>query len=290
MEFMPDSFRTRLRDILFGRPRIALLSQQDLDVPEAPPIFLIGTFRSGTTIIRYLLDSHSRICCSPETKFLTHLAAMCDDKSLCSAVESMGLKKSYLLDQCKHFSNNFFNAYRVSKGKARWADKTPEYVRILDFIEELYGPHCQYVLIYRNGLDVAHSMISVPIEPLEPDKTIEKAFEYWKKDTEIMHTWESRYPDRCFIVRYEALCLDLESTLHTLFDFLGEQWEDGVLQWYKKCHDRGYEDIKARRQCKINISYGNFHKWDIAIQKNLKQRSRHIHEAIDYNPDSLLPR
>lgn len=290
MALFSDSFRTRLRDIMFGRPRISVISEDEFAESVTPPIFLIGTFRSGTTLIRYLLDSHSRICCPPETKFLTHLACMFNDKSTRQALESMGLDQFFLRNQCRAFANKFYNAYQVSKKKARWADKTPEYVRILDFIEKLYGPSCQYVIIYRNGLDVAHSMDSTIIEPLEADKSLRKAFDCWKKDTEIMYSWEQDHAKRCFVIRYEALCNELVPTLKRLFEFLNESWEEGVLQWYEKGHDRGYEDIKARRQRKINISHGNFNEWDTSVREDFKRRSRKLHEAIGYDPDSLLPR
>jgi len=290
MDMFSDSFRTRLRDIMFGRPKIAVVSEEKLNESAFPPIFLVGTFRSGTTLMRYFLDSHNHICCPPETKFLLPLAQMFKDKSILQATESLGFDEFFLCNQCRIFANKFFDAYRVAKNKARWADKTPEYVRILDFIEELYGPACQYVILYRNGLDVAHSMNTTFIEPLEPDKTLEKAFEYWKQDTEIMHAWEQAHAERCFVIRYESLCHDLVPTLEKLFQFLHEPWDEGVLRWYEKGHDRGCEDIKARRQRKIKISHGNFKDWDKSVIENFKNRSRELHEAIGYDPELLLPR
>ena len=44
------------------------------------------------------------------------------------------------------------------KGNARWIDKTPSYVDILDFIDLLFGKECRYIMLYRYGLDVANSM------------------------------------------------------------------------------------------------------------------------------------
>lgn len=36
----------------------------------ASPIFIVGCQRSGTTMLRLILDSHPRISCGPETRFL----------------------------------------------------------------------------------------------------------------------------------------------------------------------------------------------------------------------------
>ncbi|MEK8106131.1 sulfotransferase [Micromonospora sp. M12] len=41
--------------------------------PRTAPIFLVGCQRSGTTMVRLVLDSHSRISCGLETRFLPDL-------------------------------------------------------------------------------------------------------------------------------------------------------------------------------------------------------------------------
>lgn len=289
MIFLSDTLRTRLRDIVFGRTRISVVSKDQLAISSSSPIFVIGTFRSGTTLLRYLLDSHSNICCPPETKFLVDLARLFQEKENRTAFDCMGFEDCFVLEQCQNFANNFYDAYRISTNKPRWADKTPEYVRILPFIEEMYGPDCQYVIIYRNGLDVAHSMYSTPIKPIEDGKTLEKAFVYWLHDTEIIKNWVDKHKKRCFVIHYEKLCHDLEFTLKGLFNFLNEPWENEVLQWYTKKHDRGAEDIKARRQRKINISHGNFNVWELSVAEDFKRRSKELHEAIGYDPETLLP-
>jgi len=40
---------------------------------QAAPVFLIGCHRSGTTLMRYLLDAHPNLACPPESKFLAAL-------------------------------------------------------------------------------------------------------------------------------------------------------------------------------------------------------------------------
>ncbi|MGD8487298.1 MAG: sulfotransferase, partial [Chloroflexota bacterium] len=43
---------------------------------DAPPVFIIGSPRSGTTLLRLLLDAHPRISCGEETHFLRDLEAI----------------------------------------------------------------------------------------------------------------------------------------------------------------------------------------------------------------------
>lgn len=280
-----DVLRTRLRDIVFGRTRFKVISQ---DSPhEVLPVFLIGTFRSGTTLFRYLLDSHSMLCCPPETKFLVHLAAMHGDRSATKAFDSMGFEESFVRGHMKSFASSIYGAYMAGMEKKFIVDKTPDYVRTLEFLDWLYEGRCKYILIFRNGLDVAHSMNEMHIEPIENDKNVMNAFEYWKKDTEIMLDWLARFPARCHKVIYDQLCDDTHTTLSDVMKFIGLEFEPGQLRWYEHEHSRGDEDIKARRQRRINKSVHNYRVWPADIVRDLKQRSAGIHSALGYDPDTL---
>lgn len=280
-----DVLRTRLRDMLFGRTKIKVVTQDT--GTDVLPVFLIGTFRSGTTLFRYLLDSHSQLCCPPETKFLVHLASMHNTASTAEAFEHMGFDDEFIRRQMKNLVNGIYGAHLQAMGKAFLIDKTPEYVRTLEFIDWLYEGKCKFVLIYRNGLDVAHSMNSTPIEPLEGNKTIDTAFEYWKSDTATMLDWQARHPDRCHKVVYDKLCDDTEETLRGVMQFIGLDFEPGQLHWYEHEHSRGAEDIKARRQRKINKSVQNYLEWPEHTVADLKQRSTELHQAIGFDPQTL---
>lgn len=281
-----DTLRTRVRDMLFGRTKIKVINQSVNE--EVLPVFLIGTFRSGTTLFRYLLDSHSRLCCPPETKFLVHLAAMREAASTAEAFEHLGFDESFVRHQMRSFANGIYGTHLGAMNKEVLIDKTPEYVRILPFLDWLYEGKCKYVLIFRNGLDVAHSMYSTHIEPIEDGKTIDSAFEYWKTDTQIMLNWMNEHPDRCHKVVYNKLCDQTEETLRQVMAFSGLEFESGQLNWYDHEHSRGAEDIKARRQRKINKSVHNYREWPDSTVLDLKQRSAELHTAIGYDPDSLL--
>ena len=282
---MFDSLRTRLRDVIFGRTVIRVVSCDNAG--DVTPIFVVGTFRSGTTLLRYLLDTHSRICCPPESKFLLHLAQMRDKESTRSALDSMGLEEGYIRQNLRNLASAFFQPYMVAKGKHLLVDKTPDYVRVLEFIDWLYEGQAQYIMIFRNGLDVAHSMTSTPIEPLESNKTPYTAFEYWRKDTEIMIEWMQRKKESCHKVVYESLCEDVSGVMSGVLNFIGEEWEDGIMEWYLEAHDRGHEDIKARRQRSIVKSTGNYNHWDEVTIARLKESAQNLHRVIGYDPDTL---
>ena len=206
------------------------------------------------------------------------------------ALDSMGFDENYVRDRLRSTADDFFLAYMVAHGKKRWVDKTPEYVRILDFIEWLYGGDVDYIMIYRNGLDVTKSMLSTYIHTLEPGKTLDKAFKYWIEDIKIMLDWRERHRKRCLDIFYEDLCLDTKTNVERIFSYIGVPYENVEKTWFQKRHERGDEDIKARRQTGINLSHGNFHSWDPYNIRRLKEASAEFHERMGYNPETLMPR
>lgn len=283
-----DKIRTIVRDMLLGRTRIKIMDPVDPS-RDVVPVFLVGSFRSGTTLFRYLLDSHSAICCPPETKYLTHFAEMRAKESTGKAFDDMGFDEAFIRQQVLRFSNSLYGTYMASRDARLVVDKTPEYTRVLDYLDWLYEGRCRYLLIFRNGLDVTHSMLSVSIEPLEGNKTIDTAFEYWKEDTGHMLRWLHRHPDRCRKVIYDDLCDDTENVLKGVMEFMGQSFEPGQLRWYEKDHTQGAEDFKARRQRSIRKSVHTYVDWPDDVISDLKARAADVHRAAGFNPETLKP-
>ncbi len=107
-----DTFRTRLRDIIFGRTKIRVINLSHNE--DVLPVFIIGTFRSGTTLLRFLLNSHTKICIPLETKFLTDIATLRSNPSTQKAIESMGLEENYIKKSIREFTSSFYRPYMLS--------------------------------------------------------------------------------------------------------------------------------------------------------------------------------
>lgn len=218
-----------------------------------PPIFVIGVHRSGTTLLRLILDSHSRIACPPESFFIAPLAEILADSKAVEGLLAMGFSREHVLHQLRKTVSYFFEMYAASKSKPRWADKTPSYIDCLDFIEALYAPACRYVVIYRHGLDTACSIAGMKIREVEPyfeasgGDAHAAAARYWAEQCRRLIDFQSEHASRCFELRYEELTSDPEPRLRAMFEFLGERWEPEVLRYYDKPHDHwvGLQDGKT---------------------------------------------
>lgn len=283
---MLDKMRTRLRDIAFGRTKIKIIELSN--VPTVQPIFLVGTFRSGTTLLRYILDSHSHICCPPETKFQNVLAGFRNVQNVQHAFAALGLEESYIRSNLQAFASRIYDPYMKVKGKPILVDKTPEYVRCIDFLDWLYEGKAKYIVLFRNGLDVAKSMSDIWIDALGKSNSPETAFEYWREDAHILLDWLEREPLRTCKVVYDELCDTPRPVIERVLGFIGEEFEETVMEWYNKEHDRGDESNKARRQRRFNKSVGNYEVWGEEVVAQFKSRSESLHCRIGFDPNTLV--
>ena len=126
---------------------------------------LLGHPRSGTTLLRRLLNAHSNIASPPET----HLFSACGrflqqdhtadgvDMGALSGLEFAGFAQRDILADLRELAFNYLNKYTQRQGKTRWVEKTAFDIYHLNEIELLCEDQVTYLGILRHPLDVAVS-------------------------------------------------------------------------------------------------------------------------------------
>jgi hypothetical protein len=248
---------------------------------DTVPIFLTGVFRSGTTLLRYVIDSHSHICCPPESNFIRALLDLVIDRDNREGLHGMGFDEEHVLAMARRFAAYCFENYAKSSGKPRWADKTPRYVEYLDSIDRLF-PSAQYVMIHRHGLDVADSIVRATVNTpdylapylVEAEDARVAAAAYWSACTARMLAFEESHVNRCHTIRYEQLCRTPEPILKELFTFLKEAWEPEVLEYHRFQHDIGLEAGRASGTRGFSASEGHYRAWPSGIIARAEQAAK----------------
>ena len=142
-----------------------------------PPVIVLGVRRSGTTLLRVMLDRNPELAVPDESYFVPQLArrhrtpvdpaAFVDDlRRLPTLVEWGRLARIGGGAPRPGMTTGeaiaaVFAAYAAERGKARWGDKTPLYMQHLDVLERLF-PDARYIHLIRDGRDAALSFLSVP--------------------------------------------------------------------------------------------------------------------------------
>lgn len=189
------------------------------------PIFVIGSPRSGTTLLRLVLDSHPRISCGEETHFLRDLHSVVGRHW--DLVATYGLERDWWLARLRGLYEDFQREVLTRSGKARWAEKDPTYTLLLDFIEELF-PDALYIHLLRDGHDVVASFR----DRWGYRSAARAARTEWARYVEAARSFGDRVgPERFLEVRYERLVADPEPEGRRLFAFLGEDFVPAVLDF-----------------------------------------------------------
>ncbi len=128
-------------------------------------LFIIGSPRSGTTLLERMLSTHSMIQGGPEPHLLTPLAhlgywakvekAPYDHVLAAEAqrlfVEELPNQAQDYWDACRAYCDVLYGRYLANKGKDFCLDKTPAYALILPFIVRVF-PDAKYVVLTRHPL------------------------------------------------------------------------------------------------------------------------------------------
>ncbi len=124
------------------------------------PIFIIGTGRSGTTILGILLSIHSDIGFLNEPKALWH--AIYDSEDLIGSYSTKEayyrLDESHASEEVKRNAHRLFGAYLTAVLSPRLVDKYPELIFRVPFVKSIF-PDAKFLFLVRNGWDTCNSIM-----------------------------------------------------------------------------------------------------------------------------------
>lgn len=280
---MSLGWMSHLRNAWRGGKERVVVRVLDADARRRlPPGFLIGVYRSGTTLLRFVLDSHPHIAVPPESNFLNGVASLWKDEWFRKGFQGVGVDETELTRRLRDFAGAILDDYALARGKRRWFDKTPSYTDQLELLDALFGAECRYILLYRHGLDVATSMTRMQGGEVKngPGKRYAHRYAstrvcnaaYWAEQCERMLAFGAAHPEQCFSLRYEDYTRDPERFLPPLFEFLGEPWDPAVLRFAEHAHDPGLQDSKVLETSDFRPNVGTWSDWpqeDLAMAREL---------------------
>jgi len=216
------------------------------------PFFVLGVRRSGTTLLRVMLDRNSAIAIPDESYFIPQLAhrhrstpvdvdAFIDDVRRLSTLREWGLSADAVAERLRpgmtpgEAIGAVFAAYAALQGKARWGDKTPLYMQYLPLLERTF-PEARFVHLVRDGRDAALSFLSVPSGIMTEGwghPTDAAGFaRLWRTEVEAARALGGRVGSGRYLeLRYEDLVRDPAAALGHVCAFAGLEFETGMLDY-----------------------------------------------------------
>ncbi|MGH2664100.1 MAG: sulfotransferase family protein [Actinomycetota bacterium] len=235
-------------------------SGQQVEYRPPPFPFIVACGRSGTTLLRAILDSHPDMAIPPETHFVAALGrrrrryerpggfdreSFILDLLQAPALQEPGgplvalglaeeeARAAFASRRPESYGDAvrcLFQLYANKRGKSRYGNKTPVHVLSLPLLVELV-PEASFIHVIRDGRDVALSYLDLDFGP----NTLEEAALRWKRHVRRgRNDGRSLGPSRYVEVRYEDLVSDTERTVRSMCTFVGLSYEPEMLRFHER--------------------------------------------------------
>ncbi|MCA9376444.1 sulfotransferase [Candidatus Dojkabacteria bacterium] len=199
---------------------------------DNPPIFIGGEGRSGTTLMRVILNSHPNIACGPESQlFRDKKVEELYDYLLHTYFDRISdyseEPDKYLAGSFRAMIDGFFEPYMLEQGKKRWAEKSPHNIVSIDFLLKVYEKDLKFIHMIRDGRDVVSSILSMDWGP----DNVTDAATRWSSiiENSLKHRGEPYYME----VKYEDLADNPEKIVREVCEFIGEEFDEQMLAYHK---------------------------------------------------------
>lgn len=213
------------------------------------PVFVVGSRRSGTTLVSRIIDSHTAFAIYHESFLLpifkreirwygdlrvpTNLRRLIDDirEVLSTQIQNVPSREQMLAASNDPSLTGVFGGllklYAQQHGKRRGGDKTPEHHRFLTELPSAF-PDSSFVFTMRDPRDTVMSIRRVFNTSIEGAAYCwQQAFESYRAHAESVH-----------LLRYEMLVQNPVAEVRALCAFLGEDFEPQMLEFHRRTGDK----------------------------------------------------
>lgn len=184
------------------------------------PVFVIAPVRSGSTLLRMLLNAHSQLH-SPHELHFRRLEVRCSTGLSERAMSALGLDRGelehLLWDRVLHHE-------LVRSGKSVIVEKTPSNAFVHKRIAACW-PDARFLVLLRHPVSIARSWHEADPEKRNPEEAALDALRYMNAVERARRALTGH------TVRYEELTDDPEAALRAICSFLEVDWEPQMLEY-----------------------------------------------------------
>ena len=237
-------------------------------LPIVEPVFIVGFQRSGTTLLRLMLNAHPQIAIPHDSAELwptyARLAStkyrglrdaddvhrMVDDLLAEPRIRAWRTplpRESLLADPLPstfpEVMARFHLVYARAHGKERWGDKNTGTLVELDRLNSEF-PRCQIIHLVRDGRDCAQSHRSKHY--LYGYENVLRVALEWREQVTLCHKMGAMLPRERFLeLRYEDLLADPTAELSRLCAFLDLPFSSLMLEYHRHVEEHVPRDRRS---------------------------------------------
>ena len=220
---------------------------------DAPFPFIVARGRSGTTLLRAILDTHPALAIPGESHFAVSFAIRRGryerrdrfdvEVFVRDLIRHWGFRRWEIPEERVRAAFTAappedlaeavrlaFRLYAVSRGKQRYGDKTPGFILHIDLLADLF-PEARFVHLIRDGRDVALSYLDTDFGV----NTLTDAAIYWDRFVRAGRAAGRKLgPARYMEVRYEDLVGDVEGTVRSVCEHIELPFDPAMLSYHER--------------------------------------------------------
>lgn len=284
-----------------------------------PPFFIVGSGRSGTTLLQALINGHPSIAIPPDSHLYDRISPVIDtygdfalranrERFVADLLDDAYIRRWHLHATPKQLASKaasadrtglvdaLFTSYAEQRGATRWGDRTPDHIRCLEAVRADF-PDAKLIHLVRDGRDRAvlrRRMIWGP-------STAYGIAHEWRDEMLMWSAFCKRHgTTNTLVVRYEDLVSTPRQIMQRIFAFLEETYVDTVALFAETPTTRPMSIAQSQSQLQLQSSLAQ----EISTKKigvyrrTLTRREVEIFEAVardqliayGYLPEFSTPR
>jgi len=193
--------------------------------PTGAPVFILGMFRSGSTLVERILSAHDGVTSGGELALMPRVIS-----AITPYPEAAGAASR---DDLARWRQTYLDQLHAARPNAALVtDKRPDNFLHIGLIKAMF-PDAKIIHTVRDPRDMVLSNWFLHLDGSMPYALdLEDAAHWYGQHNRLMAHWKSLYPD-ILTVDYDALVADPRPEIERILAFCGLDWQDQVLDFHK---------------------------------------------------------
>lgn len=212
------------------------------------PILLLAPHRTGSSLLRLMVDSHPHVACPAETYLLGAGATMLRDPDVVVGLRALGVPDDDHDQSLWAWLTSFHESYRRALDKPRWADKTPQNLLHLDSILRLAPAGTVLIGLARDPLE-CYASVQAKGWSLgtvgRSDDNDEANAVVLRREFEQLFELATERGDALLRMTYDSLTRDSEEAMRAVCRHVGEPYSASMVRPWERRHTDGVQDPRA---------------------------------------------
>ena len=238
---------------------------------DKTPIFILGMFRSGTTLVEQILSSHTKVFGGGESRVLNQIIIKYINQNMTNELpENLSEFDSSIFGK---IGSSYIEAARKFQSKFEYiTDKQPNNFKWIAFIK-LALPNAKIIHCTRNPLDNCLSIYKnyFNFEDNPYAYHLDELGQYYNLYKNIMNFWHTLIPGFIYDISYEKLIENQEEETKKLLHRCNLEWDENCINFFKNKRSVSTASVMQVRRPLYKDSIESWKKYEKNLSPLIKR-------------------